>query len=294
MRNAFGFYTEPLKASQVFEGVLSTPFQDSLRLLGRELMVPDSKLNDWVKAWWVELRQPRTLEGERISPLRAIMARWGVSATDLAAALKRRASLIVEQISPFLDGGHVVDWGCGDGLVAAGIGDRVDEVSLLDIEDHRACLSDAPLIMYDGSKAPSSLKAKRVDVVLLLTVLHHAVNPGRTLGHVVECAPERILVIESVPHLEHAALSDVEDLALLDRLRYEYCGFTDWIYNRVICEDVQITFNYLPTPAWIQMFEGAGFQLVAKEELGLDQGIVPEWHVLMEFRNCRNQRLSSS
>jgi len=275
--NSFGFPTDPLgfrrKLPLELQAVFTEGLRVSLEALGGD-RIDSSSLTD--KIWSVLQSE----EGEEalIVELKRILKEYELLDRSAEKALVERADRISGQIASYLKDGRVLDWGCGDAFVADRLIGRA--TTILDIADHRRAMLAEPLVTYDGQNLPTEL-AGRFENVLLLTVLHHASDPAVTCRHACSLA-ERVIVIESVPEVEHQSLEKVDAWSRY-RTQYEYCGFIDWFYNRVICSDVLVSFNYLPTAAWCQLFAACGFRLAKREILGIDQPVVPEWHVLLVF-----------
>lgn len=195
--------------------------------------------------------------------------------------LATRTGLILDQISNYLPSEHttIVDWGCGNGAVGTQVS-LAHPTFLVDIKDHRTTGFDLPFLIYDEENPIASLPIN-IGVLLLLTVLHHARDPIRTLQHSLVTAPRRIIVIESVPDLPENFFDSCPTRS--DDLPFEYCAFVDWFYNRVICTGVQMTYNYQFVKDWVKTFQTFGYSLVEHVPLGIDQPLVPESHVLLVF-----------
>lgn len=195
--------------------------------------------------------------------------------------LAARTDLIIDQIWRYLPSSRatVLDWGCGNGAVGERIA-RKHVTVLVDVHDHRSTGFSLPYFLYDEENPIPNIPGN-IDVLLLLTVLHHAKNPIRTIEHALSSSPRRIIVIESVPDLPEDFFENCSD-GSKDRA-FQYCAFVDWFYNRVICDDVQMTYNYQHASDWIVAFQRYGYSVVEHVPLGIDQPLVPEWHVLLVF-----------
>lgn len=91
------------------------------------------------------------------------------------------------------EGDRVLDFGCGLGGISEKlISDGYDVVSL-DVKN--VSLTDVEPVIYDGKKIP--FEDNSFDVALVLTVLHHTVDPEKILEEVGRVA-KRIVVIEDV------------------------------------------------------------------------------------------------
>lgn len=284
MRNAFGIFTRPLSFRESIPERLTPPFRDAAMTIVTGLGVGADVANSVVDEWWALLKAPTEESDDRalIDGFRRTMAAHGIDSSVVSRQLNARAERILEQIWEYLLPGSIVDWGCGDGDVTRRLADRGRSVFAVDVVDERKWWK-GEFHHYDESLFPPSLAGRVVDIALVLTVLHHARSPGLTLGHIAQLKPRRMILIESVPSLKHPVLDDGADCFAVERVRYEYCGFVDWLYNRVLHEDVQTTYNYLSAAGWDQLLAGAGYRRVAWKDLGIDQPLVPEWHALMVY-----------
>lgn len=190
------------------------------------------------------------------------------SDTRLDARMLERASQIVGQVASYLVGPRVADIGCGDGLVGAAFADRYDVV-LTDVVDYVSPTVNLPLAEYNGyGQLPITLP---VDSSLLLTVLHHAENPTALFEETARITKQRIVIIESIVPSTDADAFESE---------FEVAAFFDWFYNRVLHADVPVPFNYNSIDGWIQLFKGMEWKITDVVDLGRDQKLVPEHHVL--------------
>ena len=188
--------------------------------------------------------------------------------SDLTVRMAERAVQIVAQISPYVVGQRIADIGCGDGLVSAAFApDR--EVVLTDVVDYVDKRVPIPLVLYGGA-GPLPI-APSVDSSLLLTVLHHAEDPVALFEETARVTRQRIIIIESV-----VPPSDAESFAS----EFEFAAFFDWFYNRVLHKDVPVPYNYNSTNGWTALFQAHGWQIANVIDLGRDQPLVPEHHML--------------
>jgi 2-polyprenyl-3-methyl-5-hydroxy-6-metoxy-1,4-benzoquinol methylase len=275
MTNAFGISSNPLAFFRLGDAAILAPFKRGLRDIALAAGVQTGRLNECVDAWMAAFRNATT-ETELIETLRLAMG----SRTALSDAFDVRADRIVGQVLPLLTFSDVLDWGCGDGAVAQRLSDRGYTVQCLDVVDFRRAGCGLPFTRYDESVPATGLP--KCDTVLVLTVLHHASNPGRTLRDLLSTLPRQVIVIESVPELDAPEWRSLE-AQFRGILQYEYCGLVDWVYNRVIHSDIHVPFNYMRRSGWRQFFEVAGYDCDHDTELGLDQPLAPEWHVLQRY-----------
>jgi len=92
---------------------------------------------------------------------------------------------------------------------------------------------------------------------------------------------KRLIIIESVVEVKknlYSRDSQLHNIPIKDQIKY--ACFIDWFYNRVLHQDVQVPYNYCSTLEWIQFFTNNGFSVDEVVDLGIDQVLVPEHHVL--------------
>lgn len=214
----------------------------------------------------------------------------------LREGLGKRSERIVAQIQPHLKGSTVLDYGCGDGDVGRRISDIGFDVSLRDVMDYR---SDAarklPWRLLSDSLEEEAVYDAGVDSLLLLTVLHHCEHPLSTLRRVKSLRPRRVIAIESVyeltadevfrgTHQKMCCTCDaLEWLDLRSDEQFRYACFWDWFYNKVVNSGVVVPYNYSRPNAWQDRFREFGFHETTRIYLGIDQPLVPEFHVLQVF-----------
>jgi hypothetical protein len=81
--------------------------------------------------------------------------------------------------------------------------------------------------------------------------------------------------------IERIAPGTVSFLTELDREgQRKYATFVDWLYNRVFHDGVSVPYNYNTPQGWKRLLEDMGWCVKEIVDLGMDQPIVPEHHVL--------------
>ena len=215
----------------------------------------------------------------------------------IGTSLSERADLIIEQISPFLSGKNVLDYGCGDGLIGLRLHRNGYSVTNLDVKMHTrlsdmALYDGLPFILFgDGHNIPESIG--KFDNVLLLTVLHHTDNPVRNLENAIKATRKggRLIVIESVygvtPEDKESQPHEKEYLSLSPEQQRKVNIFFDHFYNRIIhysdgitSTKVNVPYNFNTPAAWKEIFERHGLKQEQLTHLGIDQPSVPEYHTL--------------
>jgi len=182
--------------------------------------------------------------------------------------MAERAAQIVAQVGPYLVGARIADVGCGDGLVGDAFA-KDYEVVLTDVVGYVDPRVTSPLTLYAGS-GPLPIKTP-VDSALLLTVLHHAEDPVALFEETARITAKRIIIIESVVPSAKASTFESE---------FELAAFFDWFYNRILHMGVPVPYNYNSTEGWTGLFRDAGWTMSEVVDLGRDQKLVPEHHML--------------
>jgi SAM-dependent methyltransferase len=200
---------------------------------------------------------------------------------SLDDALNRRAETIKSQIDPYLEGESLLDIGCGNGMIAGLIRERFKEVELVDVVNYlpRQLRRQLSFELYEeGEPLPFD---RTFDTVLLLTVLHHSLNPRRLLKQAWNIARKRLIIIESVVRIH--SLADNAKYELVnspDELQIGYAAFIDWFYNRVLHNDVPVPYNFTTPETWERHFKQEQMKVERTIHLGQDIDIGPEYHIL--------------
>jgi SAM-dependent methyltransferase len=211
----------------------------------------------------------------------------------LREGLSDRSVRILRQIQEHVVGPKVLDYGCGDGEVGRLLYECSSEyqVTLTDVMDYRA---EAARVLPWRDLVDSKERARLtgdIDSALLLTVLHHCEDPGASLRHILSLRPRRIVTIESVYGLSRddvrgeAWKSPDADLwiTLSHADQFRYACFWDWFYNKVVNSGVIVPYNFLSPSGWSFRISALGYHEVMCTYLGIDQPLVPEFHVLQVF-----------
>jgi len=264
-----------------------------LRRFWLSLNVAANRTDELCNRLFEEVRAYQGSEQDLESVLRRLVTGVGDS-NAVKRALSERTDLILRQITPFIKGPRVLDFGCGDGEVGRRLCDRL-RVDLADVMDYRSPesrgLPFTPL--SEGTRAP--YRDGHFDTVLALTVFHHCKDVRQAIHEAIRIATRRVLVIESVfgihPTTRLRVLDGIDNnsdtssegtaFALLSREeQLAYCSFIDWFYNRVLHEGVPVPLNFNTPARWKKAFASAGAKQIAMYHLGLDQVTVPEFHTL--------------
>ena len=242
----------------------------------RDLSVTESVVGDLLRQVW------HTTESEAQDAfedrLRSTIA-GRVASDSLAAALVRRGRRILEQVAGHVLGPCVVDGGCGDGQVGHALKERGFQVSLVDVMNYLAPPVDLPVTLYAGY-GPLPTDIPTADTTLLLTVLHHADDPLEVFNRFAERTRGRIVIIESVCGIDKDTRMPSPLTQLTAVGQRKYATFIDWFYNRILHDGVPVPYNFGSPAEWRTAFRDSGWKVISEEDLGIDQPIVPEHHVL--------------
>ncbi|HWY50887.1 MAG TPA: methyltransferase domain-containing protein [Chthoniobacterales bacterium] len=200
----------------------------------------------------------------------------------LKLAIAQRSEIIFQEVEPLLVGSSLLDIGCGNGLIAQSARKHFQEILLVDVVNYLLPSIDLPFAKYDdGQPLPTE---RKFDTVLLLTVLHHSFDPLLLLRAAWRAVGKRLLIIESVfgasdDHLaeQYALAGHSEDTQLA------YAVYVDWLYNRVLHDDIAVPYNFTRPDRWIQIFGQEGMSKPVCTNLGQDIPIAPELHFLFTF-----------
>jgi len=198
----------------------------------------------------------------------------------LSRAIYSRAKTIYGEIDPLFQGHTMLDVGCGNGLISDMAKDRFGPIQLLDVVDYRsASLDGMPFTKYnEGQRLPVE---EAYDTVLLLTVLHHSKDPLTLLQESWRVTAKRLIIIESVFGVngtEGAKPYALQNSKPEDQLAYAV--YVDWLYNRVLHDDIPVPYNFTTPKHWKEIFATNGMSLVQSVNLGQDIEIAPELHYL--------------
>ena len=175
--------------------------------------------------------------------------------------LRVEEELVFSEIKDLFLPGSCLDIGCGSGLIAKKVSASGHAMQLVDVIDFNK--TDLPSDIYDGEKLP--YQDGSFENVSLLTVLHHCNNPRTILKEAIRVARSRLIIIESVY---------VKDSEFLSNM------FFDWMWNRVVYQDVNVPFNFLSPAKWEETFKKENLKIKHQLDLGYDSPMTPEHHWL--------------
>ncbi len=220
-------------------------------------------------------------------------------AQKIPEKLLARARIVYSQIAPYLLGGNVLDYGCGDGQVAELIAkNKRQQVTLADVYRHPHVDETALkfVLFKQGEKTPFG--DGEFDNTLAITVFHHSSDPIESIVDVARVTKKggRVIVVESVfgvggEELPQPLAEKAKNyLALSSEQQRKANIFFDHFYNRVLHYSkesqtkVNVPFNFNTPTAWEKVFAKCGLEQEKLVHLGLDQPTVPEYHTLHVLR----------
>jgi SAM-dependent methyltransferase len=199
--------------------------------------------------------------------------------TKMNLAIRERSSVVYEEIKRYLQGQTLLDVGCGNGLISEMSKRHFREVQLLDVVNYVSPEVKLPFLPYrEGQKLPFE---RAYDTVFLLTVLHHSNDPLTLLKETWKVTGKRLIIIESVFGVHEQSPTGKYELANFEeREQIAYAVFVDWLYNRVLHDDIPVPYNFTTPQKWRETFSKLGMRLAESKNLGQDIEIAPELHFL--------------
>jgi SAM-dependent methyltransferase len=163
-----------------------------------------------------------------------------VGATHGKVVHDRRVQVLAGAIAPLIEPRWtVLDVGCGDGRLAALIGQRVPGIRIegcdLLVRDE-AAITVRP---FDGRRIGQD--AGSVDAVMMVDVLHHTADPMILLREAARVARQAVIL---------------KDHRLGRPLARPVLSFMDWVGNRP--HGVVLPYNYWPERRWRQAWKALG------------------------------------
>jgi len=164
----------------------------------------------------------------------------------------RRSRVLVRHLASLLpQGASVLDVGCGDGRLAAGVTRERPDVSICGVDVLVRTKTAIPVARFDGSRIP--LRDGAVDVVLLVDVLHHTDDAVRLLTEASRVARQLVIV------KDHCAESTWDHATL---------RMMDWVGNARY--GVSLPYSYFSRQEWVRAFRAGRLNEVHyDDELGL-------------------------
>lgn len=197
----------------------------------------------------------------------------------MSEAVYGRSVQVFNHVSRHFTGTSLLDVGCGNGLISKMSQALFPEIQLLDISNYVSPEVDLPFLRCEeGRPLPVS---KGYDTVLLLMALHHSSDPAALLREAWRVTRRRLIIIESVFGVYTPPPVGVYELFQFEeRDQLDYAIFVDWLYNKVLHDDIPVPYNFTTPDRWRQVFVDHHLPLVIDQNLGQDLTMAPELHFL--------------
>jgi SAM-dependent methyltransferase len=165
---------------------------------------------------------------------------------------KRRVRVLSNHLAELIPRDvHVLDVGCGDGLLAHQIMLKRPDIDLRGIDVLIRKQTYIPVDAFDGQAFPYGDAS--FDVVLFVDVLHHTEAPMVLLREAARVARKAIVIKD---HTRNGLLAG------------PILRFLDWVGNAR--HGVMLPYNYWPQQRWIETFDMLALTIgVWKKDLGL-------------------------
>jgi len=150
---------------------------------------------------------------------------------------ERRVTVLADALSRLLPpDAHVLDVGCGDGLLSKRIRENRGDVRVTGVDVLVRRDAHIPVTWFDGAVLPFADRS--VDVVLFADVLHHTTDPTRLLREAKRVARDSLII---------------KDHTKDGRLAGATLAFMDWVGNAR--HGVALPFNYWTERRWRSEFQ---------------------------------------
>lgn len=209
------------------------------------------------------------------------------------AEVQRQARTVHDFIKDHIDGDSLLDVGCGSGLVSGLLKDSfVGEIKLVDILDYREeGYRNLPFQLCEEGH-PLPVEAP-YDTVLLLNVLHHALEPEQLLDEAWKRTRKKLIIIEPVVGVRDAA--EVVDSGISDldeEKQIAYAAFVDWFYNRVVLQnDIPVHNNFTRAETWEAILARKDIRVAAEGYITQDIELAPIPHRFLVLDKLRSAPL---
>jgi len=168
----------------------------------------------------------------------------------------RRKRVLVSHLASLMPpSARVLDVGCGDGSLAAGLVTKRPDIVVRGIDVLLRQETAIPVTIFDGERIPSDDASE--DVVMFVDVLHHTPDPLVLLREARRVSRRWILIKD---HFRDGLLAN------------ETLRFMDWVGNARY--GVALPYNYWSSKQWN---DGFGQLNLSKAKQVLDLGLYPFW-----------------
>jgi SAM-dependent methyltransferase len=161
---------------------------------------------------------------------------------------RRRAAILSRLLSERIpEGSHVLDVGCGNGVIASLIKESNARISVrgLEVLSRPDCMIECQI--YDGDTIP--VEDSSVDVCMFVDVLHHATDPSRLVKEACRVTRRYVLI------KDHLCENKLDGITL---------KLMDWVGNRP--HGVALPNNYQSKCKWDQIFSSCNLREVYWQE----------------------------
>jgi SAM-dependent methyltransferase len=155
----------------------------------------------------------------------------------------RRSRVLSHHLSQIIPkNSHVLDVGCGDGLLARRISNNRPDVTLTGIDTLVRERNHIPIDVFDGQVIPYGDAS--FDGVMFVDVLHHTTDPMILLREAARIARDAVVI---------------KDHTLDGLLAGPTLRFMDRVGNGRY--DVPLPYNYWPKRRWLEAFDALGLHV---------------------------------
>ena len=214
---------------------------------------------------------------------------------QVRCSFEERASRIAAYVKPYL-GQTLLDFGCGDGKIANAVASSSrTSIQMTDVRyDDNLRYVPIPFTLFkEDQELP--LPQGAFDSILLVSVLHHCVDPLDTMREVRRLLAKggNVLVIESVydvdltpAHLEDGQLGVESFLSLPPTKQLAANVFFEYLFHRIVTfpGEVHLPLSYLPMTSWVSWFAKLGWRAEMKP-VGITHRAGPLFHCFYLLRS---------
>jgi len=193
----------------------------------------------------------------------------------IQAGLEARTEILFREISPHLNGiRKVIDYGCGNGMLAQTLHDRCNiSIKGVDIRDFLAEDVSIPFVKFDGHNVP--VLDKFYECGILVHVLHHEKENEKILKELDRIVSKKLIIIETIPEANNEEEAEKDWGRML---------WNDTLWNRFFNHaDIPVPGTYEIPLNWIKRFEIYGWKNTVSEDLGFDISTIQDRHHLFVF-----------
>lgn len=155
----------------------------------------------------------------------------------------RRIGILRDRLAPLIpEGAHVLDVGCGDGLLSQALGEARSDIRLEGVDVLAREGTAIPIRAFDGTTLPC--EDGSFDAVMFVDVLHHTREPDVLLREACRVTRQVILIKD---HTRNGLLAG-STLRLMD-----------WVGNAH--HGVALPYNYRTRAEWMDTLERVGLRI---------------------------------